>query len=208
MEFSLTPYNISAMFLAMLALAMVPDASAIAVVARSMSSGIKQAAMVIVGIVVADFVLIVFAIYGLASVAYWMGDLFDIIKLLGGVYLIVLGIVLWKCRPQQIELEGKIEVSWLSSFITGFLITMGDPKAILFYMSFLSAFLDVTKVTVLDTLTIMVLVTVVLFSVKMAYAYMGLKSRVLFNSNKASKRINYFSGSVMMITGLYLIIKV
>ena len=208
MEFSLTIYNVVALFFAMSALAIVPDSSATAVVARSMSSGMKHAAVIIVGIAAGDYLFIIIAIYGLASLADTMGALFDVLKYLGGGYLIVLGGLLWKPKPKLLESAGNIESSWIANFLTGFFITLGDPKAILFYMSFLSAFLDVTKATIFDTLTIMLLVTIVLFSAKLGYAYMGVKARLLFNSQIARHRINIFSGSVMMVTGLYLIIKI
>jgi len=208
MEISITIGNILAMFAAAVALAIVPDSSAIAVAARSMASGIKHAAMIVVGIAVGDYVFIVIAIYGLAGIADSMGALFDIIKYLGGAYLILMGGLLWKSKPKQVEVEGITELSWLSNFLTGFFITMGDPKAIIFYMSFLPAFLDVSRATVLDVVTIMVIVTVALFGVKLTYAYMAEKARALFRSEKAKKRINLFSGSVMMATGIYLIIKI
>lgn len=208
MELTISAVNIVAMFAAAVALAIVPDSSAIAVAARSMASGIKHAAMIIVGIAVGDYLFIIIAIYGLASIADAMGPLFDIVKYLGGAYLIVLGGLLWKSKPKQIEVEGITELSWLSNFLTGFFITMGDPKAILFYMSFLPAFLDVSKATVFDAITIMIIATLALFSVKLGYAYMADKARALFKSDKAKKRINLFSGSVMMATGIYLIIRI
>jgi len=177
MEFSLTLLNIVAMFLAMVALAVVPDSSTITVVARSMSSGIKHALIIIAGIAAGDYIFIIIAIYGLASLAGTMGAYFEVIKYLAGGYLIVLGGLLWKSKPQQVELKDITEVSWLSNFLTGFFITLGDPKAIIFYMSFLNAFLDVKKATVFDTMTIMLLVTIVLFGVKLGYAYMGVKAK-------------------------------
>jgi len=136
-----------------------------------------------------------------------MGPLFDIINYLGGSYLIVLGGLLWKSKPEQVTLVRVSEVSWRTNFLTGFFITMGDPKAILFYLSFLPAFLDVTKATPMDTVTIVVIVTLVLFGVKLSYACLAEKARALFKSTKAKKKINLFSGSVMVATGLYIIIR-
>ncbi len=208
METSLTLINMAAMFAAMVTLALVPDSSAIAVAARSMASGIKHAVMIIVGIAVGDYLFILIALYGLAGMANSMGAWFDIVKYLGGAYLIILGVLLWRSKPEQIEVEGIKEFSWLSNFLTGFFITMGDPKAIIFYMSFLPAFLDITTATAIDALTIIILVTIALFSVKLGYAYMADKARDLFKSSKARKRINIFAGSVMMATGIYLIVRI
>jgi len=208
MELSLTLVNSVALFSVMVALAIVPDSSTITVAARALASGIRSASLVIVGIAVGDYVFIVIAIYGLANLAGWMGTFFVILKYMGGAYLIVLGSLLWKSNATHVDLKEIKGRSWASDFMTGFLITMGDPKAILFYMSLLSAFIDMVKATVLDVIYIMVMVTIVLFGVKLGYAYMAVRTKVFLKSSVAEKRINMFSGSVMMATGLYLILKV
>ncbi len=207
MELTISAANLVAMLAIMVSLAMVPDAGAIAVAARSMASGLKHALMIIVGIAVGDFVFIIVAIYGLVGISAVMGDLFDIIKYLGGAYLIILGVLLWKSRPEKTDVKAIKELSWLTNILTGFFITLGDPKAIVFYMSFLSAFVDIKNATIVDVFSIMVITTIALFSVKLLYAYMADKARNPFKSEIAKKRINIFSGSVMMLTGLYLIIR-
>jgi len=59
MEVSLSIVNIISLFAAMAALAVVPDSSTIAVVTRAMASGVKHAAMIVIGIAVGDYVFII-----------------------------------------------------------------------------------------------------------------------------------------------------
>jgi threonine/homoserine/homoserine lactone efflux protein len=198
--------NIFAMFGAMMALAIVPDSSALAVVARSMASGFNQGLVTVIGIIVGDFAFIIFSIYGLSSLAE--SNLFVVVKYLGATYLIGSGIRLWMEKPKSIEVEGIKESAWLSNFLCGLFITLGDPKAILFYISFLPAFLDFSKVTIIDTVIIMALAVITAGGVKLTYAFMADKAHTLFKNTQAKARINITAGCVMVCTGIYLVIQV
>ena len=192
---------------AMLILATVPDASALAVVARSITSGFSHGLVTTIGIVVGDFIFILFAIYGLATLAESMGNMFTLVKYLGGAYLIWLGLSLCWSKTTKVEVEEINELSWSSNFLCGLFITLGDPKAILFYISFLPAFLDLSRVTIFDTGIIMLIATISVCSVKLSYAYMADKARLLFKSPKAKIRMNIAAGCVMITTGVILVAK-
>ncbi len=196
--------SIMALFSAMLALAVIPDASAFAVVARSIASGFTHALVTVLGIIVGDFIFILFAIFGLWSIAEAMGSLFVLVKYLGGAYLIWLGIGFWRVTSKNVDIEGVKELSWKSNFLCGLLITLGDPKAILFYVSFLPAFLDFSSASLLDTGIIMALVILVLGGVKGGYAFMADKARLFFQSAQAKSRMNRIAGGVMICTGIFL----
>lgn len=199
--------SITALFGAMIALAIIPDSSTFAVVARSIGSGFTHGLVTVTGILVGDFVFIIFAVYGLWSIAEAMGNLFVLVKYLGGAYLIGLGIALWRSNSKTVEVEGIKELSWGSNFLCGLFITLGDPKAILFYMSFLPAFVDLSRVSIIDIILIMAMVAVVVGAVKLGYAYMAGKTRLLFNSSKAKNRMNIAAGGVMICTGIFLVTK-
>ncbi|MBT5549798.1 MAG: LysE family translocator [Nitrospina sp.] len=206
MGVSMTFSSIATMFVAMIILASVPDSSALAVVARSIASGFTHGLVTVLGIVTGDFVFIIFAVYGLESLANL--NLFAVLKYLGAIYLVGSGIALWMSKPAAVEVEGIKELSWLSNFMCGLLITLGDPKAIIFYLSFLPAFLDFSQISLLDTAIILALATLTAGGVKLTYAYMANKARLLFNSTQAKTRMNISAGVVMICTGIYLVIKV
>ncbi|MEO1924644.1 MAG: LysE family translocator [Gammaproteobacteria bacterium] len=207
MDSSMTLGAIAGMFSAMVALAIIPDASVLAVVARSIASGFKHGLVVVLGIIVGDFIFILFAVFGLSALVKTMDSLFYFIKYLGAVYLLCLGLLLWMSRPKTIELEGIEESSWLSNFLCGLFITFADPKAILFYMSFLPAFIDISMVSFIDIGIILGTAIVALCCTKLVYAFMADKSRILFKSSTANKKINIIAGSIMVVTGLVLAIQ-
>ena len=78
--------------IAMLVLAASPGPGVFSTVSRSLSCGFRPALAVISGIILGDIIFLLFAIFGLAILAQTLGSFFIIIKLLGGGYLIWLGI--------------------------------------------------------------------------------------------------------------------
>ncbi len=199
---------VAAMFSAMVVLAIIPDASALAVAARSIASGFKHGVVVIAGIIAGDLVFILLAVFGLSAIAETMEDLFDVIKYLSAAYLVFMGLLLWKAKPKEIELEGVDEISWRSNFLCGLLITLGDPKAILFYLSFLPAFIDLSAARFNDVVIIVITAISALCCTKLPYAFMADRSRALFRSTKAKRTINLVAASVMFITALCLIVQI
>ncbi len=98
-----------------------------------------------IGIVVADILFILIAVYGLALIAGMMGEQFRLIQYIGAAYLIWLGISLWRADAKARAAETCDSRPGLSSFLTGLLITLGDQKAILFYLGFFPAFIDLSR---------------------------------------------------------------
>lgn len=202
----MTSGSIFALFAAMIVLASVPDASAFAVIGRAISSGFRQGLFTVIGVVVGDYIFIILAVYGLSYIAEQMEALFIVIQYMAGAYLIWLGMLLWKTKIEDIEVKSIKETSRLSGFTSGLLITMGDPKAILFYASFLPAFVDLLTISTGDTIIIMLGATLSAGGLKLLYAYMGDRSRLLFQSHKAIKVMNISAAAVMITTGLYLVL--
>ena len=177
------------LFGAMVVLALVPSISVLAVTTRSAASGFIHGVSTTAGIVVGDVFFIILAIFGLSVLADTLGSLFVLVKYLGGTYLIWLGITLWRSRPKAVEEDGVTESSLLSSFLAGLFITLGDQKAILFYLVFFPAFVDLSTLSYLDAGIIILIAIIAVGGVKLAYAFMADRARLLFKRSDAIKRM-------------------
>ncbi len=207
MESSLTAGSTAALFGAMAVLAFIPSVSVLVVSARSAACGFTHGVFTTLGIVVGDLVFIILAIYGLSMLAELMGSRFTLVKYLGGAYLIWLGIALWRSKSNSDGINANIKPSLLSSFLSGLLITLGDQKAILFYLGFFPAFLDLSTVSFVDTCIIMLIATVAIGGVKLGYAFMADRASSLLTKSSATKIINMAAGTVMVGVGALLVIK-
>lgn len=198
--------SIVALFSAMVVLAAIPSVSVLAVSTRSAALGLMHGFFTTLGIVLGDLIFILVAIWGLSFLTEMMGSGFVLIKYLGGIYLIVIGIGLCRVKGQTVKAEAIAESSWLSSFLTGLLITLGDQKATLFYLGFFPAFLDLSKISYFDAGIIIATTTVAVGGVKMAYAFLADRARVLMNS-KIRQGMNIAAGMVMIAVGVFLVLK-
>jgi threonine/homoserine/homoserine lactone efflux protein len=198
--------SIVALFSAMVVLAFIPSVSVLAVSTRAATSGFIHGVFTTLGIVVGDIIFIIIAIWGLSFLAETMGSVFVLIKYLGGAYLMLLGIGLCRSKSKEVETEEVIETSLLSSFLTGLFITVGDQKATLFYLGFFPAFLDLSKISYLDTGIIIAITTVAVGGVKLGYAFMADRARLLISS-RIRKGINITAGCVMIAVGVFLVTK-
>jgi threonine/homoserine/homoserine lactone efflux protein len=195
------------LFGAMVVLALVPSISVLAVTTRSAASGFIHGVSTTAGIVVGDVFFIILAIFGLSVLAEALGSLFVLVNYLGGTYLIWLGITLWRSRPKAVEEGGVTESSLLSSFLAGLFITLGDQKAILFYLVFFPAFVDLSALSYLDAGIIILIAIIAVGGVKLAYAFMADRARLLFKRSDAIKKINIAAGTIMIAVGMVLLAK-
>ena len=198
--------SIIALFTAMVVLASIPSISVLAVSTRSATFGFIHGVFTTIGIVLGDIIFIIIAIWGLSFLAETMGSLFVLIKYLGGAYLILLGIGLCRSKSNDVETEEVAKSSLMSSFMTGLFITLGDQKATLFYLGFFPAFLDISQISYLDTIIIIAITTVAVGGVKLGYAFMADRARLLISS-KITKGINIVAGCVMIVVGVFLVTK-
>lgn len=188
-------------------LAIIPSVSVLAVTARSAAFGFTHGVLTALGIVAADILFILIAVYGLALVAELMGAQFKLVQYLGGAYLIWLGISLWRADTKARQSDEVKQSSHSSSFLTGFLITLGDQKAILFYLGFFPAFVDLSRMTPADTLIIIMIAIIGVGGAKLVYAYLADRARTIFENTRAVRGINILAACVMIAVGLTLLLK-
>lgn len=198
--------SIVALFAAMIILAAIPSVSVLAVSTRAATFGLIHGVFITLGIVLGDVIFILIAIWGLSLLVETMGSLFLLIQYLSGVYLIVLGIKLWRSKSNDLAVEGVAKSSLMSSFMTGLLITLGDQKATLFYLGFFPAFLNLEEISYLDTAIIVAIAIVAVGGVKLGYAIMADRARLLINS-RVRTGMNAVASGVMVAVGVFLIFK-
>ena len=194
--------------MAMLVLAASPGPGVFATIARALASGFRPSLAVICGIVLGDVIFLLFAAFGLSMVAQALGDMFFIVKICGGAYLIWLGIRIWIKKPVPVtgHKNRKIHSQW-GNFATGLVITLSNPKVILFYCGFLPTFLDLSALTLTDLVVVVTIITIVLGCVLGTYAFLASRARRMFTNQQAVRRLNRAAGGVMVAAGVAIAIR-
>lgn len=204
----MTAATASALFAAMALLAALPSVSLLAVSARATAFGFGHGAATALGIVVADLLFILLALFGLAMLVEALDGWFFLIKYLGAAYLIGLGIALWRVAPGR-RADNRMPsgtgdgASLRASFTTGLLITLGDQKAVLFYLGFLPAFVDLAALDWLDIGGIAAITVIAVGGVKLAVAWFADRLARHFDGAFA-RGLNRLAALLMIAAGLYL----
>lgn len=192
----MTFVDTAALFGTMLILALTPGIGALTVTTRTLSGGLPHGFATIMGMILGDIIFILLVVYGLALFASSFAHIFALLNFMGGIYLLWLGISLWR-TPLDTKTDGIANPppsSLSSSVITGLLITLGNQKAIFFYVSFLPAFLDLTAVTPFETLSIMASATVAISIAMTVYALLASRA-----STRAPSRLLPRLASITLI---------
>jgi threonine/homoserine/homoserine lactone efflux protein len=163
---------------------------------------------VICGIVLGDIIFLIFAAFGLSMVARALGNMFFIVKICGGAYLIWLGVRIWFKKPEPVTgtQDSDTHSQW-GNFVSGLVITLSNPKVILFYCGFLPTFLDLSTLTVFDLAIVIAIITVVLVGVLGTYAYLASRARKMFTNKRSIRRLNRAAGGVMVATGVAIAVR-
>ena len=205
----MSPSSVLTLFGTMFVLAIMPSPSVFAVIARSVASGFIHGAITAVGIVVGDFIFILLAMVGLWTISETAGSMFLVVKYAGAAYLIYVGMTTWLSKPSHTqEVRDIKKFSWVSNFMGGLLITLSDPKAILFYAGFLPAYLDLSSISSTEIGIVLLSASIAVGGAKLMYAYLADKARLLFSRGWVQTAMNILAGSVMIGTGIFLAITV
>ncbi len=204
----MTLYSAIGFSVAMIVLAASPGPGVFATVARALASGFRPSFAVICGIVMGDVIYLLFAVFGLSMVARALGNMFFIVKICGGAYLIWLGVRIWFKKPAPVteNHNQNIHSRW-GNFVTGLVITLSNPKVILFYCGFLPTFLDLSALTPIDLIIVVTIITIVLGGVLGIYAFLAGRARSMFTNRQAVRRLTRTAGVVMVGAGLAIAIR-
>jgi len=200
--------SIISLGIALFILAVTPGPGVLATVGRSLSSGFKPAAFFVLGIVLGDLFFLSLAILGLGIVATAMGKFFIVVKILSGGYLIFLGVRLLFNPPKNVEIKfsGRENLTFRNT-LSGFGLTLSNPKTILFYISFLPSFMKVTSFNIHDFVIAASEVFVIIGAVLLSYAYLTGYVRKFIKNTKYICRINRTSGALLAGIGVVVVVK-
>ena len=167
-------------------------------VGQILGHGIKAAPALALGIFAGDMVWYTLAATGLAALAAAFANVFMVLKWVGAAYLVWLAIKMWRSEPKSLDAEAdRGPMSHRSLFMSSLMVTLSNPKAIVFYLAVLPAIVDLGHLTVQDYLTGVALITVILFAILALYAVAAHAARGFFKSPRAMKMLNRVSGTAI-----------
>lgn len=183
-------------------LALSPGPGLAAIISRALASGPWAGLAVTGGLVIGDFIFMAIAMVGMTAIAAALGPLFQLLKYAGAAYLIWLGIAVLRGAAKSIAVAPRPGTGALKDLGLGLLVTLGNPKPILFYSALLPAFLDMTRIHTGDFLVLAAIVVVISYAVYGGYILIAERSRRLLSSTRASKVFKRTTGTLLIGSGV------
>ncbi|KGA11294.1 hypothetical protein GM51_22765 [freshwater metagenome] len=137
--------NLTQFVLASVAIILVPGPSVMFVIARAVAWGRVTAVITALGNALGMLLLSVFIAVGLGPLLQEYALLLIVVQVLGGLYLIHLGIDAWRHRQEHADDMVKIEEVKPSSYQIlrqGFTVGALNPKALVFFSAVFPQFVD------------------------------------------------------------------
>jgi RhtB (resistance to homoserine/threonine) family protein len=133
MDYALILIPVFAVFIPALIL---PGPDFVAVVRSSMTYGTRAGLMTTLGVSIGLCMYATLSLLGLSAILIEYQWLTWAVRVLGGAYLIYLGIKLLRAKPQAIDLEQpSARRPGRRTILFGFLVTLTNPKAIVLFAS-------------------------------------------------------------------------
>ena len=183
-------------------LVLIPGPAIATIISRTLSSGKLTGLALTTGFILGDFVFLGVAAFGLSHIATTLGPMFQLIKYIGAAYLAYIGYMCFTRPAQAMNVQTLKAASPLKEIGSGLLLTLGNPKPILFYSALLPTFFDVTHLQRADLLALGGIIIGVSYVVNGSYILLADRARQVFRSASAVKKLNQATGTVLMGSSL------
>jgi threonine/homoserine/homoserine lactone efflux protein len=173
-----------------------PGPAIAALVARIMARGTDGIVAFCAGLVLGDLIWLCCAMFGLAALAALFQPVFLIVKYCGAAYLLFLAWKLWRDSGAPVKAE-PVRGQGLQLFGAALLLSLGNPKIMLFYLALMPTLIDLTRLTVTDMAELAAIVAVVVSVVLAGYVVLASQARRMFTSPRAVRVVNRTAGVAM-----------
>lgn len=185
-------------------LLVIPGPTILAVISYSISHGPRANLPLVAAVALGDSTALLASLVGLGALlavsAFW----FTAVKVVGGLYLLYLGLKLLRAGFSPAEMaQPASDASRLKLFTNTYLVTALNPKGIVFFMAFLPQFItpgeDGVRQMWLLAVTFVILATLN----ATLYTVFASSARRLLASPKAQRRFNFTGGALLSSAGVW-----
>lgn len=171
--------------------AAIPGPGVVALIARALGAGFRSALFMAIGLIIGDLVYLTAVVLGLALLAQTFGAAFLVIKWVGVAYLAWLAWNFWRTgiTTAHVGAERSRDGAF-ASMLSGLLVTLGNPKVMVFYLAITPTLIDIASITASDYSMLLVVTAAVLLVVLVPYLALAAKARWFLATPRALRTLN------------------
>ncbi len=188
----------------------IPGPAVVLTIRNSLRFGYRSTIANIIGNFVAMVILATLSAVGLGAVLLSSSVLFTALKLLGGLYLVYLGIMAWKAPPMtdstpQGSVLQREHKSFFTLFKEGFGVGISNPKSIAFFAALFPQFIDPLRAYTPQFLTLILTIEGISFFVLTSYALLASYLSPLLSNDRTMGYFNKLTGAAFIAFGVALV---
>lgn len=178
-----------------------PGPNVLLTVAHSISFGWQRALSTVAGATMGIAVQLIVAAIGLTSLLNVVAEAFEWLRWTGAAYLVYLGIKQWRSASEPLEFDTS-SVSKTNLFVQGLVITIPNPKSLIFIAAFLPQFINAERPLGLQFAFIVPTFLVITFTVTSVWALVAGKVSGFLQSKRAFQSVLRTAGGLMIVAGM------
>ena len=149
-----------------------PGPSMFFVLSNGLSKDRAKGMTAVISLTLANIIWVTLSATGLAALIHNSVIAFNILRIVGAFYLICLGLQIWRSGAYPGTAQRPF-ADLAAVFIKGLATSLSNPKALIFYISFLPQFINEQTPFVPQVMTLGAVYILIVFCVMSFYAFLG-----------------------------------
>ncbi|HWG29433.1 MAG TPA: LysE family transporter [Steroidobacteraceae bacterium] len=167
--------------------------------------GLVRTTSTMLGLLSGLAIILSISIGGLGAVLVASTTAFQVIKYAGAVYLVYLGIRVWRTADARLVTESRpLAANGWARYRTGVLVSLSNPKAILFCVAFFPQFIDRRQALAPQASILLITFAVIESCWMLIYAGGGARLAAWLRTGNRMRWFNRASGGVFIGAGVLL----
>ncbi len=187
-----------------------PGPAIMLVTVNSVKYGIDKAILTIFGNVTGLFLMSLLAVLGLSTIILYSAPVFLTVKIIGALYLLYLGIKLWRSgltftnSKTSESVKNEQPPKNYRLYLQGMFIALSNPKAIAFTTALFPQFIDSSQPLTHQFLILVSVFMLLSFTCLLGYAVLATKTKHHTSNVLARKLTGKIFGSIFIGSGVAL----
>lgn len=186
-----------------------PGPGVILTLSNTLHYGLKKSFVGILGISLGMGVIAVIAASSIGVIITSSSMALIIVKLIGAIYLVYLGVKLFRSIPKNISSDivsiTEVSSSFYHRFREGFFVSLLNPKPIVFFMALFPQFIDLNKPVVIQFWILGTIFCILVVIIHLAYALCAQRIKTRVRSGKVFIVLNKIGGSIFIFFAIGLV---
>ncbi len=184
----------------------IPGPTVLLLLTTGMAHDKRAALSAVPGVVLGDAVAMTLSLAGLGALMAASAQLFTLVKWAGALYLVYLGVRMWRSpahTPEPQNARPDTALTGRASARRGFLVTVLNPKPIIFFTAFLPQFMNPQASYAMQAFTMGAAFLVLSGCNASLYALAGSRAAAFFHSPGRARLLGRAGGTALVGAGVY-----